>query len=75
MPKKIILRPAELAAKRFGGVRKLGRLLGYEFLVAKWISRGGHIPSTNDNHRRLLSLAKEQGVKLSAEEIVLGGEQ
>lgn len=67
------LPPAKLAALRFGGVRKLGRLLGSEFIVSKWISRGGDIPNENGRHRQLLELAGSSGVKLTAEEIITGG--
>lgn len=67
------LTPAALAAARFGGVRKLGRLLGAELRVGQWISRGGDIPSQNGQHRALLALAEKHGVKLTADEIINGG--
>ena len=46
---------------------------GSEYRVAKWISMGGHIPNQNGTHQALLALAAKHGVKLSAEEIIYGG--
>lgn len=71
-PKK--LSPAELARKRFGGSRKLSRLLeGSESRVSKWIARGGVIPSENGMHKKLLELARQQGVRFTEKELVHGG--
>lgn len=79
MAKKVIaakLSPARLVAERFGGIRPLGRLLGVDpSAISKWISRGGHIPSTSDTHKRLLTLAKKNKIKLTAEELTFGGEK
>lgn len=70
--------PAQLVAIRFGGVRKAGRLLGSEFIVSKWIERGGRIPNSGNssavrNYDRLLQIAKEHDVKLTMDEILNGG--
>ena len=65
--------PAELAAQRFGGVRKLGRLLGSETIVCQWIHRGGEIPNQKGTHKRLLALADKHRVTLTADEIIRGG--
>lgn len=73
MPKDEILSPAALAARRFGGVRKLGRLLGDETRVGQWISRGGKIPNGDDGQKRVLELAKKHRVQLTAEEVIYGG--
>lgn len=80
MPKKSTqLTPAELVVARFGGVRKLGRMLHIDpSSISKWIARGGKIPNSsrpdgNDTHQGLLELAKKEGVKLTAEELIQGG--
>lgn len=68
------LTPARLAAHRFGGGRKLSRLLGGSpYRVGQWIARGGDIPNGDGTHRKLLALAKKEGIALSAEEIINGG--
>jgi len=73
------LTPVNLVIERFGGagigLRHLGRLLGGSpFTVAVWKHRRlSSIPNRNDMQARLLQLARDQKVKLTAEEIINGG--
>lgn len=73
------LTPAALVVARFGGVRKLGRMLDIDpSSISKWIARGGKIPNSSredgrDTHQGLLELAKKEGVRLTAEELIQGG--
>lgn len=68
------LTPARLAAHRFGSGRKLSKLLGGSpYRVGQWIARGGDIPNGDGTHRKLLALAKQEGVKLTPGEIINGG--
>ncbi len=79
--KKPILTPAELVIVRFGGVRPLSRLLGMSpSTVCTWKTRNmGKIPNTSENgdargtHLRLLDLAKERKIQLTANELIYGG--
>lgn len=72
--------PAELVINRFGGVRKLARLLGKDpSTIHRWKQpkeRGGldgRVPSSQQV--KLLDLARAQGVALTAGELVVGGGQ
>lgn len=68
------LTPARLAANRFGGGRKLSRMLeGSPYRVGQWIARGGDIPNGDGTHKRLLALAKQHNVRLTPDEIINGG--
>lgn len=76
--KQKLLTPAELVVARFNiGIRPLAKLLEQDpSSICKWIARGGHIPNSQrngDTHKRLLSIAKERGAKLTAEELIHGG--
>lgn len=74
--------PAALAIYRFGGVRSLARKLKTVDVqiahsnVSRWAlpkekgGRAGLIPSRY--HQPLLSLAKQEGVKLSTEDLIYG---
>lgn len=79
MAAKQKLTPAELVVVRFGGVRRLGRLLKQDpSSISKWIERGGRIPDTNrchkdGTHRKLLELAKTMGITLTSDELTYGG--
>jgi hypothetical protein len=69
--------PADIVISRFGGVRKLARLLGKDpSTIHRWkqpADRGGldgRVPSAVQV--RLLDLAREKGVELTPAELVLG---
>jgi hypothetical protein len=70
--------PAELVIHRFKGVRPLARLLKLDHSsVARWPKPkprglGGFIPSRL--HKDLLQLAATEGVELTANELIYGGE-
>jgi hypothetical protein len=67
----MVIQPASLVVTIFGGVRRTARLLGISpATVRKWSHSGGHIPAKNQ--RRLLDLAQQNGLRLTAEDIVLG---
>ena len=70
-----ILTPVDLVLARFGvSGREMSHLLELdESIVSTWNSRGGFIP-TSETQRKVLALAKSKGVKLSATEILFGGE-
>lgn len=69
--------PAELVIEKFGGVRPLARELSIDHSsVARWPKpknergSGGLIPA--QYHARLLDIAKERGITLTALELVYG---
>lgn len=67
--------PVDLVISRFStagiGIRKLSRLLGgSDYRVSLWKIRGDHVPTCGDMHARLLALAKERGVRLTARELI-----
>lgn len=69
--------PAELVIQKFEGVRPLARALKIDHSsVARWpmpkLKRGsdGNIPSKY--HARIMRLAEERGIDLSASELVFG---
>lgn len=69
--------PADIVISRFGGVRPLARLLGRDpSTIHRWrmpASKGGldgRVPSSTQV--RVLELAKEQGVALTADELING---
>lgn len=65
------LTPPELVAARFGGYRKLSRLMGRsESIVSQW-RRRGRIPGSAQIG--LIELAKRHRVKLTLHELVYGG--
>lgn len=68
-----VLTPAALCVARFGGVRKAARAIGVDHSrVVRWRkSEGGRIPSKHQ--RPLLDAAREQGVELTAAELITGG--
>ena len=64
--------PVELAIDMFGGVRKLARALGRDpAAVSRW-QKSGVVPTSVQ--RRLLELAWERGIDISAHDIVVGRE-
>lgn len=74
------LAPAHYAAHVFGGVCALARVLGKSpGRVSNWLrprsvrGQGGRIVS-DDIKVRLLDLAKEQGLDLTAEDLIRGRE-
>lgn len=75
--KKRHVMPAELLEIRFGGSRELGRMLGRnETIIAVWKRRGGHVPvmgkQGENMHTRIMALAKEKGIRLTADELING---
>lgn len=69
--------PASTVVSTFGGTRRLARLLGADpSTISRWNAPkakagcGGRIPSRW--HRRLLDLAREMNVELTANDLVLG---
>ena len=64
------IRPAEVAVQAFGTARKMAHLLGIDpSAVSRWRSLG-HIPSAHQ--RRVLELAWERGIDLTAHDIIFG---
>ncbi len=64
--------PVELAIDMFGGVRKLARALGRDPpAVSRW-QKSGVVPTSVQ--RRLLELAWERGINITAHDIVFGRE-
>lgn len=65
-----LIQPAELAVQALGGVRSLARLLGRDpSAVSRW-KLSGHIPASQQ--RRVLELAWERGIDLTAHDIIFG---
>lgn len=72
-----VMRPADIVISRFQGVRPLARLLGKDpSTIHRWrmpAAKGGldgRVPS--QVQVRLLELAKEHGVDLTADELISG---
>ena len=64
--------PVELAIDLFGGVRKLARALGRDpAAVSRW-QKSGVVPTSIQ--RRMLELAWERGINITAHDIVFGRE-
>lgn len=64
--------PVELAIDLFGGVRKLARALNRDpAAVSRW-QKSGIVPTSVQ--RRLLEMAWERGIDISAHDIVFGRE-
>lgn len=64
--------PVELAIGMFGGVRKLARALDRDpAAVSRW-QKSGIVPTSVQ--RRLLELARERGIDITAHDIVFGRE-
>ena len=64
--------PVELAIDMFGGVRKLARALGRDpAAVSRW-QKSGVVPTSVQ--RRLLELAWERNINITAHDIVFGRE-
>ena len=64
--------PVELAIDMFGGVRKLARALNRDpAAVSRW-QKSGIVPTAIQ--RRLLELAWERGIDITAHDIVFGRE-
>jgi transposase-like protein len=71
------MRPADIVIFRFGGVRALARLLGKDpSTIHRWrmpADKGGlagRVPSMSQ--ARLLELAQEHGIALTADELIAG---
>jgi hypothetical protein len=66
--------PPELIIERFGGARKAARMLGYKspMVIAQWKHRE-KIPNSIIVHDKILSVAKANGIKFTAEELKIGG--
>jgi len=69
--------PAEVVIAKFGGVRELARALGKDpSTVHRWNTpaekggTGGRVPSKVQT--RLLELARQRGVALSADDLITG---
>lgn len=68
-----LTRPVDLAIQAFGGVRALARYIGCDpAAVSRW-RKGGLIPA--NKQRRVLELAWEIGVDITAHDIVFGREE
>ena len=72
--------PADIVISRFGGVRSLARLLGKDpSTIHRWrmpAAKGGldgRVPSAAQI--KLLALAKDRGVTLTADELIIGSGQ
>lgn len=62
--------PVDLAIDLFGGVRKLARAIGRDpAAVSRW-RRSGVVPTSVQ--RKILSVAWERGIKISAHDIIFG---
>jgi hypothetical protein len=71
--------PAQYVIHKFGGVRQLARLLKKSpSAVSRWPKpssingRDGRIPYTEQ--KRILQIARERGIDVTAEDILLGRE-
>lgn len=64
------LNPVDLAIKFFGGVRRLARAIGRDpAAVSRW-RKSGNIPSSVQ--KKLLQVAWDQGIELTAHDIIFG---
>lgn len=64
--------PVDLAIDAFGGVRKLARAIGRDpAAVSRW-RRSGVVPTSVQ--KKILELAWERGIDISAHEIIFGRE-
>lgn len=62
--------PVELAIQEFGGVRKLARAIDRDpAAVCRW-KRQGTVPTSVQ--RKLLEIAWERGIEITAHEMVFG---
>lgn len=69
----IHLNPVDLTIKLFGGVRRLARAIGRDpAAVSRW-KRAGTVPSSIQ--RRLLEIAWEKGIELTAHDIIFGRDE
>jgi transposase-like protein len=71
------MKPADIVISRFGGLRPLARLMNLDpSTIYRWrapAAKGGldgRVPSTHQ--LRLLELAREKGVQLTASELIEG---
>ena len=65
--------PVDLAINLFGGVRKLARTLGRDpAAVSRW-RKSGVVPTAAQ--RKILELAWEKGIDISAHDIIFGRER
>ncbi len=63
--------PVEMAIKEFGSIRKLALAIHRDpAAIVRWKQRGGHIPTAVQ--RKLLNVAWDRGIQLSAHDIVFG---
>lgn len=64
------IRPADLAVQALGGVRAMARLLGRDpSAISRW-KLNGRIPSSQQ--QRVLELAWERGIDLTAHDLIFG---
>lgn len=63
--------PYQVVVRKFGGVRKLATALGIEnhTSVLRWKGRG-LVPA--HHQEKVLTVAKERGIHLTAEEVIFG---
>ena len=62
--------PVEICIGEFGGVRKLAKAMGIDpAAVSRWKKRGT-VPSYIQ--KRLLDVARERGLSISADELIFG---
>lgn len=62
--------PVDLTIQLFGGVRKLARTLGRDpAAISRW-RKSGIVPTAAQ--RRILELAWERGIEITAHEIIFG---
>lgn len=65
--------PVDLAITLFGGVRKLARTLGRDpAAISRW-RKSGVVPTSAQ--RKILELAWEKGIDISAHDIIFGRER
>lgn len=62
--------PVQLVIRQFGGVRRLAKAIGRDpAAVSRW-QKNGTIPSSAQ--RRLLEIALELGIEITAHDIIFG---
>lgn len=70
MEKTTHLTPVEVCILEFGGVRKLAKAMGIDPAAASRWKRRGTVPSYIQ--KRLIELARERGLSISADELIFG---
>lgn len=68
-----IKQPVDIAVESFGGVRKLARILSLDpSAISRW-RLNGRIPAMHQ--RRVLELAWERGIDMTAHDVIFGRRQ